>query len=39
MKRSYGYTGVRYRSPLRNAVQLHLLCIALNMRRMLVLAH
>jgi IS5 family transposase len=39
MKRSYGYTGVRYRSLVRNAVQLHLLCIALNMRRMLVLAH
>jgi IS5 family transposase len=38
MKRSYGYARVRYRSLVRNAVQLHLLCIALNMRRMLVLA-
>lgn len=37
MKRTYGYARVRYRTLSRNAVQLHLLCIALNMRRMLVL--
>ena len=37
MKRSYGYSRVRYRSLVRNAVQLHLLCMALNMRRLLVL--
>jgi IS5 family transposase len=37
MKRSYGYARVRYRTLSRNAVQLHLLCMALNMRRMVVL--
>jgi transposase, IS5 family len=38
MKRSYGYARVRYRSLARNAVQLQLLCFAINLRRRLVLA-
>src|SRR5918996_1111458 len=37
MKRWYGYRRVRYRSLLRNALQLQLLAIALNLRRALVL--
>ena len=38
MKRSYGYDRVRYRGVERNANHLHLLCIAINMRRAVVLA-
>lgn len=38
MKRSYGYRRVRYFSLERNALQLELLCIALNLRRAAVLA-
>jgi transposase, IS5 family len=37
LKRWYGYRRVRYRSLVRNALQLQLLCIALNLRRALVL--
>jgi transposase, IS5 family len=37
MKRWYGYTRVRYRTLARNALQLQLLCIAINLRRALVL--
>jgi IS5 family transposase len=37
LKRWYGYRRVRYRSLLRNALQLQLLAIALNLRRALVL--
>lgn len=33
MKRSYGYRRVRYFSLARNALQLELLCIAINLRR------
>ncbi len=33
MKRTYGYRQVRYRSLVRNQSQLHLLCIAINLRR------
>jgi IS5 family transposase len=35
MKRWYGYRRVRYRGLARNALQLHLICIALNLRRAL----
>jgi IS5 family transposase len=37
LKRWYGYGRVRYRSLVRNALQLQLLCVALNLRRALVL--
>ena len=37
MKRWYGYRRVRYRSLVRNALQLQLLALALNLRRALVL--
>jgi transposase, IS5 family len=37
LKRWYGYRRVRYRSLLRNASQLQLLAVALNLRRALVL--
>ncbi len=37
MKRSYGYSRARYRGLERNANHLHLLCIAMNMRRAEVL--
>jgi len=37
LKRWYGYRRVRYRSLLRNALQLQLLALALNLRRALVL--
>ena len=37
MKRGYGYARVRYRSLRRNGTQLQLLCLAINLRRMLVL--
>jgi transposase, IS5 family len=37
LKRRYGYRRVRYRSLLRNASQLQLLAVALNLRRALVL--
>jgi len=33
MKQWYGYSRVRYRSLTRNTLQLHLMCIAMNMRR------
>ena len=33
LKRSYGYRRVRYRGLQRNHVHLHLLCIAMNLRR------
>jgi len=33
MKRWYGYNRVRYRSLQRNALQLHLMCMAINLRR------
>ena len=33
MKRTYGYRQVRYRGLVRNQLQLHLMCIAINMRR------
>jgi len=33
MKRWYGYSRVRYRSLERNAAQLQLLCVAINLRR------
>lgn len=38
MKRVLGYARVRYRTLARNAVQLQLLCIALNLKRSLKLA-
>jgi transposase, IS5 family len=38
LKRWYGYRRVRYRSLLRNALQLQLLACAMNLRRALVLA-
>jgi transposase, IS5 family len=38
MKRWYGYRRVRYRSLLRNTLQLQLLACAMNLRRALVLA-
>lgn len=38
LKRWYGYRRVRYRGLLRNALHLHLLCVALNLRRALVLS-
>jgi transposase, IS5 family len=37
MKRWYGYRRVRYRGLVRNALQLYLLCSAINLRRALVL--
>ncbi len=37
MKRHYGYARVRYRSLVRNATQLQLLCMAINLRRAMVL--
>lgn len=37
MKQWYGYRRVRYRGLARNAVQLHLMCLAINLRRALVL--
>jgi IS5 family transposase len=37
MKRSYGYRRVRYFSLERNALQLELLCIAINLRRLAAL--
>jgi len=37
MKQWYGYRRVRYRGLARNALQLHLMCIAMNLRRALVL--
>jgi IS5 family transposase len=37
LKRWYGYARVRYRSLLKNALQLQLLAVALNLRRALVL--
>lgn len=37
LKRWYGYRRVRYRSLVRNALQLQLLAVALNLRRALVL--
>lgn len=37
LKQWYGYTRVRYRCLARNHLQLHLLCIAMNLRRALVL--
>ena len=33
MKRSYGYRSVRYRGLVRNQAHLHLMCIAINLRR------
>ncbi len=38
MKRSYRYRRVRYFNLARNATQLHLLCLAINLRRALSLA-
>jgi IS5 family transposase len=38
MKRWYGYARVRYRSLVKNALQLQLLAVALNLRRALVLS-
>jgi transposase, IS5 family len=38
LKRWYGYRRVRYRSLVRNALQLQLLAVALNLRRALALA-
>ena len=37
MKQWYGYRRVRYRSLLRNSLQLQLLCAAMNLRHALVL--
>ena len=37
LKRHYGYTRVRYRRLVRNALQLQLLALAMNLRRALVL--
>ena len=38
LKQWYGYSRVRYRSLGRNSLQLQLLCVAMNLRRALVLA-
>lgn len=38
LKQWYGYSRVRYRSLVRNSLQLQLLCVAMNLRRALVLA-
>ena len=38
LKRHYGYGRVRYRSLIKNALQLQLLAVALNLRRALVLS-
>jgi len=38
LKRSYGYVRVRYLGLVKNQSHLHLLCIALNLRRALVLS-
>jgi IS5 family transposase len=38
LKQWYGYTRVRYRCLARNALQLHQLCMAMNLRRGLVLS-
>jgi IS5 family transposase len=38
LKQWYGYSRVRYRSLPRNSLQLQLLCMAINLRRTLVLA-
>jgi transposase, IS5 family len=38
LKRWYGYRRVRYRSLVKNALQLQLLALAMNLRRALVLA-
>ena len=35
---TYGYRRVRYRGLARNGLQLHLICIAINLRRALVLS-
>jgi IS5 family transposase len=37
LKRWYGYRRVRYRSLVKNALQLQLLAVALNLRRALAL--
>jgi IS5 family transposase len=37
MKQWYGFRRVRYRGFARNALQLHLICIAMNLRKALVL--
>jgi IS5 family transposase len=37
MKRGYGYRRVRYLGLARNEVQLQALCVAINLRRALVL--
>jgi transposase, IS5 family len=37
MKRHYGYARVRYRSLVKNALQLQLLALAMNLRRALAL--
>src|SRR6266849_1722733 len=38
MKQWYGYQRVRYRGLARNGLQLHMMCIAINLRRALVLS-
>ena len=38
LKRWYGYRRVRYRSLIKNALQLQLLAVALSLRRALVLS-
>jgi transposase, IS5 family len=38
MKQWYGYRRVRYRGLARNTLQLHLICMAMNLRRALVLS-
>jgi IS5 family transposase len=38
LKRWYGCGRVRYRSLVRNALQLQLLCVTLNLRRALMLS-
>jgi IS5 family transposase len=38
LKRWYGYGRVRYRSPVKNTLQLQLLAVALNLRRAVVLS-
>jgi IS5 family transposase len=38
MKQWYGYQRVRYRGLARNRLQLHMMCIAINLRRALVLS-
>jgi transposase, IS5 family len=38
MKQWYGYRRVRYRGLARNTLQLHLICVAMNLRRALVLS-